>query len=136
MIDPVVHLICQTIDEKKGEDILVVDLQNVSVISDYFIICTGRNARHIHFIEETVWEKLVESKKRPAHTEGDSLGGWVLLDLGDIVVHIMSPEKRAYYELERLWSHGTLIPFRTVERKVGSITPPTRGGACKENYMP
>jgi ribosome-associated protein len=97
---------------KRALDLIVLDVQRVSGIADYFLICSGRSTTHITTIMEAIREELRADGVRPLHTEGQPESGWVLLDYGDVVVHLFLEDTRAYYALERLWGD---VPLLSVE---------------------
>ncbi len=88
---------------KKAEDILVLDLRGLASFTDYFLICSGASKRQLETIADEVEEKLRKVKRKPSHVEGYPKGEWVLMDYVDFVVHIFTPQSRAHYDLERLW---------------------------------
>jgi len=90
--------------EKKGENITVLDLQGLTSFTDYFLICSADSEPQMKTIFRSVEERLSQGGVRPHHVEGQFAAGWVLMDYDDFIVHIFSPEKRLYYELERLWA--------------------------------
>ena len=91
--------------EKKAEDVVVMDLRAVSGLADYFVLCSGSSDKQIRAIQESVEERIREqANERPWHREGQQFRQWVLLDYVDMVVHIFSRERRAFYDLERLWN--------------------------------
>ena len=98
------------IEDKKASDILVLDIREVSLLADYFVICTVETARQLGAIVDAIMPEL---KKRGVHTlggvEGTMESGWVLIDFGDIVVHVFSPEKRAFYALDKLWKNAKTV---------------------------
>jgi ribosome-associated protein len=92
------------IADKKGEDIVLLDIRGQTLITDYFVLCSGTSERQIKAIVEGIRESIKKDyNKIPQNVEGESLSGWVLMDYGDIVVHVFSPESRAYYDLEGFW---------------------------------
>jgi ribosome-associated protein len=102
--------VCQAIEEKHGEDILVLDISGISSFTDFFVLCHGRNEKQIQAIADAVREVLrKEERTRPAHVEGYRNAGWVLLDYVDFVVHVFSEPMRRFYNLEKLWSDGTEV---------------------------
>ncbi len=90
-------------ESKKAEDISVLDLREVASFTDTFVICNGRNPRQNQAISDEVEKQLKQEGRRPAGIEGYQQAEWILLDYGDMIVHIFSPRARDYYELERLW---------------------------------
>jgi ribosome-associated protein len=98
-----IQLVIDSVQEKKAEDVTVLDLQKLTSFTDYFVICSGESEPQIRTIFKNVEEKLKAAGIELHHMEGKFETGWVLMDYRDFVVHIFSPEKRMYYELERLW---------------------------------
>jgi ribosome-associated protein len=90
-------------DDRKAVDLRVLHLERVTDFTDYFMICSGTSERQVQAIADAVQERLRENKARPLHVEGYNRGQWVLLDYGDLVVHVFQEEPRRYYALERLW---------------------------------
>ncbi len=101
------HLVVDTILEKKGTDITLLDIREQAVFADYFLLCNGDNARQLGALASSIAE---EAKKKarilPLGVEGEAESGWLLVDFGDLIVHVFAPEKRAYYNLEELWSQA------------------------------
>ena len=95
--------------DKKAEDILVMNVSEVTSIADLFIICTGRSERQVQSIADGVVEKAKENGRQPVGVEGYASGRWILIDLGDVVVHAFVPEERELYRLERLWGDAPVI---------------------------
>ncbi len=102
--------------DRKARDVRVLELADVSDFTDYFVICSGANARQVSAIAEAVEARLRSGGARPLHLEGAGRGQWVLLDYGDVIVHVFDPERRELYRLERLWSDA---PDRTAELAPG-----------------
>jgi len=90
-------------EDRKALDLKVLHLQKVSDFTDYFLICSGSNERQVQAIADAVQERLRANRVRPLHVEGYNRGQWVLLDYGDLVVHVFQEEPRRFYALERLW---------------------------------
>ena len=88
----------------------MLDLRDVSLIADYFVICTGTSDRQIKAIADEIVETLArEGRRKPLQTEGTPDSGWVLLDYGSVVVHIFAPEEREFYRLEKIWSRAVPV---------------------------
>ena len=95
--------------EKQGSDITVLDVRDVIVITDFFVIVSGGNSRQVRTIVESIEAALKSLGVRPVRREGETEGRWVLLDYVDVVIHVFGEEERRYYDLERLWKDaGTL----------------------------
>lgn len=97
------------LEDKKAEDIRVIDISQVSVIADYFIIAGGNNANQIQALCDNVQENLGRAGFTVRQTEGYETANWVLIDFGDVIVHIFDRENRLLYDLERIWSDGRQI---------------------------
>jgi len=95
--------------DKRAVDPVVLDLREITLITDYFVICHGTSNVHIRALSEAVIEALREAGVRPAGVEGRQAARWVLLDYGDLIVHIFAEEEREFYSLERLWSDAARI---------------------------
>ena len=96
--------IADKIDDLKGRDIVTLDVRGKSSITDCMIICSGNSNRHVCSIAEHVAEELRHAGFQPLGIEGQSEGEWVLVDMGEVIIHVMQDETRALYELEKLWS--------------------------------
>ncbi len=92
------------LDDNKAQQITLLDVQGRTSVCDYMIVVTGTSGRHLKALSDYVVEKLAEANIRPLGVEGDTGSDWVLLDLGDILVHLMTQKARDYYQLEKLWS--------------------------------
>ncbi|HEV2851772.1 MAG TPA: ribosome silencing factor [Thermoanaerobaculia bacterium] len=90
-------------EDRKAVDLKVLHLQKISDFTDYFMICSGTSERQVQAIADAVQERLREGRVRPLHVEGYNRGQWVLIDYGDLVVHVFQEEPRRHYALERLW---------------------------------
>ena len=107
------HHIVDLVEDRKAEDILLLDLRPDNIIADFFIICTGNNDRHLRALTETVRQEVKSQfEKIPFTNEGTAENGWVVMDYGDVVVHFFSGEKRAYYALEALWDAASRVMLR------------------------
>ena len=91
---------------KKGVDIAVLDLHEVSSFTDFFVIASGSSSRHVKTLADETLKTMREHGERALGVEGDPPGRWVLVDLGDVVVHLFEPEARSFYGLERLWGEA------------------------------
>lgn len=96
----------KALSEKKGEDIRIIDISGVSVLADYFIIANGSNENQVRALVDNVEETLHKAGYELRQREGHGLGSWVLLDFGDLIVHVFDKENRLFYDLERIWSDG------------------------------
>jgi ribosome-associated protein len=95
--------------DKKGEDILVLNVADVTTIADLFVIVSGRGERQVQAIADEIVEKAKAAGRQPVGIEGYSAGRWILIDLGDVVVHAFVPEERELYRLERLWGDAPVV---------------------------
>ena len=98
--------IIDALEDIKGKHIVSLDVRNLSGITDYLVIATGTSHRQVKALADNVVEELKKEDVRPLGIEGETVADWVLIDYGDVVVHVMMPETRAFYDLERLWSEG------------------------------
>lgn len=102
-------LACKALDEKKGTDIKVIDIHEVSVIADYFIIASGSNQNQVQAMVDNVEEVLGRAGYEPKQIEGTKNSNWILMDYGDLIVHVFDEENRLFYDLERIWKDGKVI---------------------------
>ena len=103
------------LEEKKAEDIRIIDIEHVSVIADYFLIASGNNRNQVQALAESVEEQLYKAGYEKKQTEGYTAGNWILLDYGDIVIHIFDKENRLFYDLERIWRDGSQTAIEELE---------------------
>ena len=103
------------LDEKKAEDITVIDISGVSTVADYFIIANGTNSNQVLAMVDNVEEQLHKAGYDPKQVEGYRQGNWVLLDYIDIIVHVFDKENRLFYDLERIWRDGKCIDIKELE---------------------
>ncbi len=104
-----VKLAYKAMDEKKAEDIKILDISEVTPIADYFIICSGSNSSQIDAIIDNISETLGRAGYNARRTEGGRNSGWILMDYTDVVVHVFSKDDRLFYDLERIWRDGKSI---------------------------
>ena len=104
-----VKKVVKALEDKKSEDITVIDIHGISSIADYFIIANGNNVNQVHSISDFVEEQLAKSGIHPKQIEGYTNANWVLMDYGDLIIHIFDKENRLFYNLERIWRDGKQI---------------------------
>ena len=97
--------------DKKASDVILLDIREVTTFADYFVICSGSNRRQIQAIADAIDEELGEQGTKALHREGVAEAGWILLDFGDVIVHIFGPKEREYYRLESLWSEAKTVVY-------------------------
>ena len=97
------------LDEKKAEDIRIIDIQGISVMADYFLIASGTNRNQVQALADNVEEVLYRAGYPMKQSEGYRTANWILLDYGDIIVHVFDSENRLFYDLERIWCDGKTI---------------------------
>ncbi len=93
----------QAAQDRRGEEVLVLDMRELITICDYFVICNGRSRLHVEAVAEEIADQMAEGRIRAKHREGIPDASWVILDYLDVVVHIFTPEARKFYDLEGLW---------------------------------
>ena len=104
-------LICDAADAIKAQDIVVLDVQGLTTLADYFVMCSGTSTTHIQSIAQSVRENLREKANLRAKPEGDSASLWIIMDYGDVILHIFDQETREFYDLERLWADAKATTF-------------------------
>ncbi|KHD85219.1 ribosome silencing factor [Bacillus ginsengihumi] len=107
-------VVVKACDDKRAEDIVVLNMQGLSLIADYFLVCNGNSNKQIQAIAREVKEKVEELGGEVKRMEGYDEGKWVLIDLGDVVAHIFNRDERSYYNLERLWGDAPSISVANV----------------------
>ena len=98
--------------EKKCQDILLLDVRERTVLADYFLVCTARNKRQLKAVAEAVASEAPRPKGAPRRVEGADGAKWVLMDLGDVVIHAFDPDARIFYDLESLWADAPRVPLK------------------------
>ena len=104
-----VKLAVEALEEKKGEDVKIIDIEGVSVIADYFVLASASNANQTQALVDNVEEKLFKAGYECHQKEGSMSSTWVLMDYGDVIVHVFSKEDRLFYDLERIWRDGKIV---------------------------
>ncbi len=105
-----------SLEDDKAEDVVVIDLRGKSAMADAMIIASGRSARQVAAIAEKLADRYKERFRRPARSEGKGQGDWVLIDLGDVIVHVFRPEVREFYQLEKMWMDPAALRARAAAR--------------------
>lgn len=105
----------KSVDDDKAEDIVQIDLRGRSDVADYMVICSGRSSRQVAAIAEKLADRLKEDFRISVKMEGKEAGDWVLIDTGDVIVHVFRPEVREFYQLEKMWLPSGSLP-RTAAR--------------------
>ncbi len=108
-LPPQIRQAAQAAQDKKALDLIVLDLRELSSFTDFFVVCTGQNARQVKAIADAVEATLLKARTRPAHVEGYDRAEWVLLDYFDFIVHVFTPATREFYALDRLWGSAHRI---------------------------
>jgi ribosome-associated protein len=109
-IDKIAQKAYEIMEDKKARNIEIIDISKISTLADYFIICSGTSTIHIRTIADELEQKMDEAGYNLIHKEGYESARWILLDFGEVVIHIFHEEDRSFYNLERLWADGK---FRT-----------------------
>lgn len=107
-------IIVNALEDKKAEDIQLIDISEISTIADYFVITDGANRSQIQALSDNVEEKLAAGGIRPKNIEGYNTANWILLDYNDILVHIFDKENRGFYDLERMWRDGRTVDIKSL----------------------
>ena len=104
--DALLATILKSLEDDKAEDIVQVNLRGKTEIGDYMVICTGRSTRQVSAIAEKLAQRVKDDFGRTPKVEGKDVGDWVLIDTGDVIVHVFRPEVREFYQLEKMWVGG------------------------------
>lgn len=115
------NLAAQTIFDKKGFNILALDVRGISTITDYFLIAEGNIDRHITAISKAIQDNLREIKVHPLHIEGERQGDWIVLDYNDFIIHLFASDERQKYSLEDLWKEAKIVDLNIVVKKEEKI---------------
>lgn len=109
-------------DDRKGGDIALLHVTEVSLLADYFVIVTGYSKAQVRAIANSISDKLEENQLRaPLHTEGMAESTWVLLDYGDLIVHIQMPDEREFYNLEAFWGHAEKVDYHALLEQLQTV---------------
>lgn len=98
------ELVVAALDDVKARDTVLLDVRGMTGVTDYMVVTSGTSNRHVKSLAANVVDEAKQRDMRPIGVEGDNVGEWVLVDFGDVVVHVMLPDARAFYDIERLWS--------------------------------
>lgn len=101
--DSLLETILTSLDDDKAEELVKIDLRGKSAMADHMVICSGRSTRQVSSMAQNLMDRLKEKFRLSARSEGKDIGDWVLIDTGDVVVHIFRPEVREFYQLEKMW---------------------------------
>jgi ribosome-associated protein len=105
----VADYIVRVLDDKKGEDIHLMNIQELSILADYFVICSGTSVRMVNALMTDLMDEVKKEFELIPRLEGEATAGWMLADYGNVIVHIFSPDRRDYYSLEELWAEAKTI---------------------------
>ena len=105
------------LSDKKGEDVKIIDITGISVLADYFIIANGNSDSQVNALVDNVEEELHKAGYPLRQREGQASGSWVLLDFGDIIIHVFDKENRLFYDLERIWKDGKDITVEELDKE-------------------
>jgi ribosome-associated protein len=103
------HAVVDIMANKKADNILMLDMRDITLLADYYVLCDGLSTRQIGAVVDALLEELKKCGSQAAMVEGTPESGWMLIDFGSVVAHIFSPEKRAYYHLEELWQDAPIV---------------------------
>ena len=110
--DQLLGQILSSLDENKAEDVISIDLAGKSEMADFMVICSGRSTRQVVSIAEKLADSIKQAAGLPSKLEGKDQGDWVLIDAGDVIVHIFRPEVREFYQLEKMWMDPAQAPAK------------------------
>ena len=101
-----ISLIEGALEDMKAKEVVLIDVRGRSTVTDYMVVASGTSKRHVASVAQEVLDKLKAEGMQPIGVEGQDVGDWVLVDVGSVVVHVMMPDARSFYDIERLWSVG------------------------------
>ena len=105
---------CKALDDKKGKDIKVIDIHEISVLADYYVIASGTNQNQVQAMVDAVEEAFSKEGVEPRQIEGSRNSSWILMDYGDVIVNVFDEENRLFYDLERIWRDGMTMELAEV----------------------
>ena len=108
------RIACKALDDKKGKDIKVIDIHEISVLADYYVIASGTNQNQVQAMVDAVEEALTKEGFEPKHVEGSRNSSWILMDYGDVIINVFDEENRLFYDLERIWRDGMTMGLSEV----------------------
>lgn len=116
------QLCAEAADSKKAFDIQILDLRKLTYITDYFVICSASNATQVAAISDWIGQTLAKAGLQPSHVEGQAESSWVLMDYGDVVVHIFDEQTRLHYALDKLWNDAVRVPLAVRSQEFKSVS--------------
>ena len=124
------RLAADACDDRKAVDIRLIRVEDISSLADWFVICSGLTDVQVRAIARSVEDRLEQDADRlPLRREGQTEGRWVVLDYGELIVHVLTPQERAYYDLESFWGHGEQRRYISPQQASVNAGPPGRGGS-------
>ena len=111
------ELVIDALEEKKAEDITILDISEISVLADYFVIADGNNRNQVQAMADSVEEALGRAGYEPKQIEGYQNANWILMDYKDVIIHVFSKEDRGFYDLERIWRDGTPVTIEEIRQE-------------------
>ncbi|UCH53723.1 MAG: ribosome silencing factor [Pseudomonadota bacterium] len=120
-------LVQEALADAKALDVVMLDVRGVADFTDYMVVCTGTSNRHVQSVADKLIDQLRAAGRKPIGVEGEALGDWVLIDFGEIVVHVMRQATRDFYNLEKLWSEGKLVKPRASRVAARKTAAGTKG---------
>lgn len=103
--------IARAVEEAKGQSVIILNVEGISMVTDYYVIASADNTVHLKALADRAQERLKELGERPLHVEGYGKSGWILMDCGDVVIHLFLEERREFFGLERLWGDAPKVDF-------------------------
>lgn len=111
------ELVIDALEEKKAEDITILDISEISVLADYFVIADGNNRNQVQSMADSVEEALGRAGYEPKQIEGYQTANWILMDYKDVIIHVFSKEDRGFYDLERIWRDGKPVTIEEIRQE-------------------